>query len=134
MKALGYLGQIDYLEAQIQARVADFLTCKKRLMAMKSSSLLTISFKAEGLYGVQLELETQLTDVLDSIKKIKEGAYTFSDITSVAAFAYTMDKHVKDVDSLDEEFKASGGVAEAPKVNWLLVAGFGIGAFLILRR
>lgn len=104
MIALGALGPVADIEAKIQTRVAKFLALKGPLLKMtRLHPLLSKRNEAMQLYSKQKVLEVELANMLEVIKKIKTGAYTYGDVAEVAAFGYTFEKHIRTSEKLIEE-------------------------------
>lgn len=136
MDSKGFGSRTEELEASIQARIGEFLGLRKKLLTMMDSPLVTIKDPASELYSKQLQLESELSGVLDIIQKIKTSAYTLSDIARVSTFYYLMESQIRDVNKLEVEYISAGGIA-VPPVDWskyLLVGGAFLLGYAFLSR
>jgi hypothetical protein len=102
--------QVEKLTADIQSRVATFLSLKSTLVTLKSSPNPDVANKAAALYTRQEQLESLLTINLDKVKKLQVSGLSFSampDIVSIGNFASAMESQISDVNTLAD---ASRGV------------------------
>jgi len=133
---IGFGQTMESLEAQIQARVAEFLACKQKLLVMSRSPYASIRDDATGMLGAQKALEEDLSQSLSIIEKMKKGEYSMSDAFFVAQFAVMMERHIREVKSLEQEFSQAGGVMYEPGLeipDWAWIVGAGAAAYFILR-
>lgn len=124
----GMLGEIEDIEARIQARIGEFLGSKAKLLEMQKSSVLTIQSKATELLGSQVQLETALSDTITPmIDRAKQGSYSVSDILQGGAFYYQMDSQISDVDDLWNQYHGlapqEAGIFSGTNILLLLGAG-----------
>ena len=102
----GMLGEIEDIEARIQARIGEFLGGKAKLLEMQRSSILTIQSKATELLGSQIQLEDALSNTITPmIERAKAGSYSVSDILQGGAFYYQMDSQISDVGDIWNQYK-----------------------------
>ena len=132
----GMLGEIEDIEARIQARIGEFLGNKARLLEMQKSSILTIQSKATELLGSQAQLETAFSDTITPmIDRAKQGSYSVSDILQGGAFYYQMDSQITDVNDLWSQYKGlapqEAGILSGTGILLLLGAGL---LFYVFKR
>lgn len=115
------LNPILAVEAKIQSRVATFLLSKEKLVKLVGSSSIPISDKARALLAVQDSLQNQLPSMLATVERLKVGAWTFSEVANLTAFAYSMDKQIRDVEDLGKEAVkgAPTGILEGSWLDWV---------------
>ena len=112
-----YLNPLLTVEAKIQSRVATFLLSKEKLLKLAKSSSITVSDRAKSLLASQDSLQGQLANALASIERLKAGAWTFSEVANLTAYAYSMDKQIRNVEDLEKE--SAKGVAVGPFGDWV---------------
>jgi len=132
----GMLGEIEDIEARIQARIGEFLGGKAKLLEMQRSSILTIQSKATRLLGSQIELEDALSNTITPmIDRAKQGSYSVSDILQGGAFYYQMDSQISDVDDIWNQYKGlapqEAGILSGSGILLLLGAGL---LFYVFRK
>lgn len=126
---------IELLEGRIQARIGIFLQ-KKEVLQKLIFYAEPIKSKAAELLSKQNFLEGKLREVLTIIDNVKAGRATLADVTVATTFYIDMDKHISNVNKLQDEAK----VVTPPlteRVNVPLVAGLamaGIAALLWFRK
>ncbi|MFH1398963.1 MAG: hypothetical protein ABIG95_02535 [Candidatus Woesearchaeota archaeon] len=126
---------MQYIEAEVQKRLAEFLVCKDKILRLMNHSDVRIKDRAKVLLGVQDYLQVQLTQVLNAIERAKQGTILAEDIVIAASFAYAMEKQIKDVKNLEVD----AGVQPAVSSDFLIygliaVAGIVLGSVLMKRR
>ncbi len=139
MYGQGDFSVIQDLEASLQGRVGIFLQAKSKLTVMSSSPVLTISDKAKNLYQVQVKPESDLTDTLNLVNKVKTDVYTAPDIVSISGFYLIMEKHISDVDSLYNEYVGTPGaqsslIAGVDSKTLMIIGAVGLGLYLMGRK
>lgn len=132
----GMLGEIEDIEARIQARIGEFLGGKAKLLEMQRSSILTIQSEATRLLGSQIELEDALSNTITPmIDRAKQGSYSVSDILQGGAFYYQMDSQISDVDDIWNQYKGlapqEAGILSGSGILLLLGAGL---LFYVFRK
>lgn len=136
MQALGSLSPILSAEAKIQERVAKFLTMKAVIVRLMKHPSLSISAKASGLLTIQTQLEAEMQNVLATVEKLKKaGVPTFSELAYIGDFAYSMEKHISNVQNL-EKMAAQAGAGLVDEQSFFtkpvgIALLFGLGAALI---
>ena len=128
------LSFIDTIQAKLQARVGIFLSLKDRLLDFLQSSNLTVRDKAKILYTNQTALEEELFEVRKILDQMSSGAYSFSDIITVADFYYRMEKQISDVQALEIEYEKTAPTLKSEMPNWLLLGLIGAGVILLVRH
>lgn len=104
MQALGALSPVESARANLQEKIADFLAGRARLSRLMSNSNLQISGQANGLYAVQVQLESQLqNDITPRLQSIQGGVWTFSDIAILIGFTSSVVSQINDVNRLDAQ-------------------------------
>lgn len=115
MEALGALSAREYVEAQIQKHVAEFLSLKLQLVNMKTSSSITIKSRAKGLYESQIILEGKLKESLRQLELMKETGIQYTIIIQLTAFGYELARHINAVKKLRREAQ---GITTTDDINW----------------
>lgn len=126
---------IELLEGQIQSRIGTFLQ-KKEVLQKLIFYAEPIKSKASELLSKQNFLEGKLREVLVIIDNVKAGNATVADATVATTFYLDMDKHISNVNKLQDEAK---GVTPplTEQVNVPLIAGLamvGVAALLWFRK
>ena len=103
MLAQTELSPLLTIEAKIQSRIGKFLLLKEKLMKLMKSPIITVRDKATLLMMTQDRLQEELRKALNSIEVMKQGVWSFSDITGLGTFYYEMEKQIRDVDKLESE-------------------------------
>lgn len=130
-----FLSPLLTIESKIQSRVATFLLSREKLIKLSKSSSITVSDKAKILLVVQSNLESQLTNALGMIERLKTGAWTFSEIAGLTTFGYSLDRQIRDVEELEREsFKSvsAGGIGDS-WLEWVPYLILGVGGVLVVR-
>lgn len=123
---------IDEVVAKIQARVAIFLLCREKLTKLAKNSDYTIADNAGLMLPEQTKLESDLSAILAEVNTIQStGNWSFSDITNIGTFYYSLERHISGTDDL---WKKAGETSTASTTNWTLWAGIGIIILLLLRK
>lgn len=112
----------DWVVAEIQSKVGDFLGMKKRLLGMKGASDAETRQEAEKLYADQVELEGELGRKTPVIDAIKDGKAGWTEAAGLAGFAYKLNTHMDDVNALDDTYMKTPGAKGPSK-------GFKIGGY-----
>lgn len=126
MIALGALSPIESARANLQEKIADFLAGRARLSRLMNNPNLQISGQANGLYAVQVQLESQLqNDITPKLQAIQGGAWTFSDIAQLIGFTSSVMSQINSVNRLDA---AAGGQSTAPflSMQTMMIGGFAL--------
>ena len=127
MMALGALSPIESARANLQERIADFLAGRARLSRLMSNPNLQISGQANGLYAVQVQLESQLqNDITPKLQALQGGSWTFSDIAQLIGFTSSVVSQINSVNRLDSQ---AGGQSTAPFLSMQTMA---IGGFILV--
>ena len=137
MLALAQLSPVSTIESKIQSRVATFLGLKEYLVKLTTNASPSIRSRAVALYTAQQIYEKQLQEALQKIENIKAGAYTFSDIISIGTFAYDMETHIGNVQTLQKEAGTTidTGISMFPSMSpTLIAAGLGIVALYVIYK
>lgn len=125
---------MQYIEAEVQKRLAEFLVCKDKILRLTNHSDNRIKDRAKVLLGIQDYLQNQLAQVLDAIERAKQGNILANDIVIAASFAYAMEKQIKDVKTLEID----AGVQPVTSSNFLPyavgIASILLGMILLKRR
>lgn len=128
------LSPLVTIESKIQSRVAEFLALKETIRKLGGSPSPIISNQAAALWAKQKMLEEELSGALSKIERLKQGAWTFSDISSLTAFYVKMETHSQEVEDLAK--KASGVAPPTDSwtewVPWALVLG--VPAFFLVKH
>lgn len=115
----------DWVVAEIQSKVGDFLGMKKRLLAMKGSPDTKTRQKAEKLYVNQVDLEGELSRKTATIDAIKRGEAGWAEAAGLAGFAYKLNSHMDDVNKLDKgHVEADGGPSKGIKIGGYQLSAF----------
>jgi len=131
----GMLGEIEDIEARIQARIGEFLGSKAKLLEMQRSSILTIQSKATELLGSQTELEAALSDTITPmIDRAKQGSYSVSDILQGGAFYYQMDSQINDVNDLWNQYTGLAPQEAGIFSGWTIPVLLAAGVFFFVSR
>ena len=139
MITFGATSEIEEIEARIQSRVGEFLSAKKKIMDIVSTTPnAEIRTEASGLLATQKELEEQLPGALATIEKVKADVYSISDVINTGSFAVLMEKQVRDVEDLVRKSQGLAPIfslaAITPnKILWV-VASLGILLYLFKGR
>ena len=124
MQALGALSPIESARANLQEKIADFLAGRARLSRLMSNSNLQISGQANGLYAVQVQLESQLqNDITPKLQALQSGSWTFSDIAQLMGFTSSVVSQINSVNRLDAQ---AGGSSVTPFLSMptMMIGGF----------
>ena len=131
----GMLGEIEDIEARIQARIGEFLSGKAKLLQMQRSPILTIQSKATELLGSQIQLEDALSDdITPMIERAKVGSYSVSDILRGGAFYYQMDSQISDVNDLWGQYKGLAPQGAGILSGWTIPVLLAAGVFFYVSR
>jgi len=131
----GMLGEIEDIEARIQARIGEFLGNKAKLLEMQRSSILTIQSKATELLGSQIQLEDALSNTITPmIDRAKQGSYSVSDILQGGAFYYQMDSQISDVNDLWNQYTGLAPQEAGIFSGWTLPVLLAVGVFFYVSR
>jgi hypothetical protein len=104
MIGLGELSPIDTARARLQEQVANFLAGRAKLIRMIDNPSLSIKGQAQGLYQVQIALETRLqNEITPLITKLNAGVWDASDIITLTGFTYNVTRQISDVASLEQQ-------------------------------
>lgn len=122
------LNPILAVESKIQSRVAIFLMGKEKLAKLIGSPSAPVSDKAKALMAVQDSLQNQLPSMLASVERLKTGAWTFSEVASLTAYAYSLDKQIRDTEDLGKEAAtgAAPGLFSGEWTEWVPYAFLGV--------
>ena len=126
MQALGALSPIESARANLQEKIADFLAGRARLSRLMSNSNLQISGQANGLYAVQVQLESQLqNDITPKLQALQSGSWTFSDIAQLMGFTSSVVSQINSVNRLDAQ---AGGSSVTPFLSMptMMIGGFAL--------
>ena len=126
MEALGALSPIESARANLQEKIADFLAGRARLSRLMSNPNLQISGQANGLYAVQVQLESQLqNDITPKLQALQGGSWTFSDIAQLISFTSSVVSQINSVNRLDAQV---GGQSTTPFLNMqtMMIGGFAL--------
>lgn len=140
MLGQGFLSPIDTARAKLQEQIANFLAGRAKLMRLMNNPSLTIKGQAQGLYAIQVQLETQLqNDITPLIQKISQGVWEVSDVIKIGGFTGQIIKQINDVGRLEAQ---AGGTQQATFFDFqtmaigvpaLIVLGL-LGGFVLARR
>ncbi len=128
--------QLTSISAQIQSKVAQFLSCREILTNLKGKGDFVIQNEVNSLIRVQDQLEIELTQVLELIQQAKLGKISFDLVSSLLtqgpALYYKIDQQIRDTNSVH---KLSGDTSSigGREIPWKWIA-IGLGLLLILRR
>lgn len=136
MLAQGFLNPVEEAHAKLQEQVGSFLSNRARLLRLRQHSSPSIQSEANGLYAVQLQLESELqSKILPMIDRMKSGSWAISDVIQIGSFTQAVIRQIRDVNSL--ESKASGVRYEGFGITTLSVPAI-IGAmalaYFLIRR
>lgn len=127
---------VEQLEAKIQARVAQFLGLKDKLINIRNRTKdPNVSGQADVLYQAQLQAEAGLKDALAALEEIKVNGLSFDRITRVSSGAALMEYQVKKVKALEAQFLREKGVSTP--VDWYFWGRVGLligGAYMLWAR
>ena len=132
MIALGALSPIESARAKLQEKIADFLAGRARLSRLMNNKDLQVSGQAQGLYAVQLALESQLqTDITPRLQTIQGGTWTFGDIAQLLNFTSSVMNQINNVNRLDAQV---GGTNTMPflSLQTMAIGGAGLLALGVL--
>jgi hypothetical protein len=132
MQALGQLSPVQRIEAEIQGKVAEFLGLKRKLVSLMNNPSLEIKSKAQGLYAVQQQLETQLQGALKTIESMKSGSWDFGQVVGLTDFSVRMLDQIKKVKELELQ---AGGVQVVKSdffQTWVSFLMFGAGLLFVI--
>ena len=105
MESLGQLSLPDQIEAQVKAKVGQFLVAESTLQTLMGSNSPTIAQQAQSLYAEHKVLDKELTENLKIVSGMKSSGFTLSNVSGVMAigeFAVTMQKHIDAVNQLQQ--------------------------------
>mgnify|MGYP001594389578 FL=1 len=129
---------VQYVEAQIQAKVAGFLGQKIKLVELQSNQNVSSAdrYEIDRLYNDQIQFEGELQDKLNTISQIKSGVRSgldiVSDVAMLSLFATQLAWHI---DSVNDYIRKYGGtITTEDNFNMMLFAGAGILAGLLIVR
>lgn len=129
MIALGELNPMESVRARLQEQVANFLAGRAKLMRLMDNPSLSIKGQAQGLYNVQLALETRFqNEITPIITKFNSGIYDASDLITVTGFTYNIVSQVNDVTSLEQQ----AGGNPVPFFDMSNIGLFAIGGFILV--
>lgn len=116
--------------AKIQTKVAEFLSCRGKLLDLKGKGDASLQNEVNTLTQVQDQLEEELSSVLELIRQAKLGQWSNDLITQAPLFYYKMVQQINDV---SQAVKLSGGAGINLSSPWILVGG-AVLLILLLRR
>jgi hypothetical protein len=122
MIGLGELSPIDTARARLQEQVANFLAGRAKLIRMMGNANLSIKGQAQGLYNVQLALETRLqNEITPLVQKLNAGVWDASDIITIGGFTMSIIRQINDVGKLERQ--AGGNAPEFFDTSMIVAAG-----------
>jgi len=101
MEAVGPLSPLDVVKGEIQERIGQFLGLRNALIKLMRHGDLQIRTQAESLFGLQKALESDLSPVLEQIKQLQSGAWSYGDITDITTYSMRLLRQIKDVQRLE---------------------------------
>lgn len=129
MRALGALSPIEDARAKLQEKIADFLAARARLSRLMSNPSLQIQGQAQGLYAVQVQLESQLqNEIMPKIQAVQSGTWSFSDLGTLGGFTMSMITQINDVNTLDAQ---AGGVTNTTPFIGLGTMALGVPLLIV---
>jgi hypothetical protein len=129
MIALGDLNPIDSVRAQLQEQIGNFLQGRARLNRLMNNPSLQIKGQAQGLYAVQISLETRLqNEITPKIQKINSGVWDASDAITLSGFTYLIVKQIGDVGKLEKQ----AGVSYQPSGFDFDMSTVALGGIIVL--
>ncbi|MBT9168123.1 MAG: hypothetical protein DDT19_01468 [Syntrophomonadaceae bacterium] len=112
------LSPLLIIEGKIQTRISRFLSLKEILVNLiRRHSSPVIRDRAQILLNTQVALEKSSKEVFATINILKSGAWTFSDISRLGQFYYSIERQIKNVSSLQQE--SLRGRQEVPSISYL---------------
>lgn len=129
MEALGALSPIESARAAVQAKIADFLAARARLIQLMKSSNLQIQGQANVLYQNQVALENQLYDtVMPKLSAIQSGQWQLSDVALLGGFTTSI---IQQINSVDKLYVQAGGTLPSTGFDITTVAVIGTGVLAL---
>lgn len=129
MVADGLLNPIDTARASLQNQIGNFLQGRAKLMNLMNSMNPQIKSQAQGLYAVQVVLETRLQDeITPKIQAVSTGAWSTADLAMLAGFTVQIVRQINDVGSLERQ--AGGNVM--PGIFDMDMSTIAIGGILLV--
>ena len=122
--------QLEIIGAKIQSQVAEFLSCREKLITLKGKGDFSLQNEVNALLRSQDQLEEELSSSLELIRQAKLGQWSSNLITVIPAFYYKMVQQIKNTGRVT---KLSSGTSSAGPFPWLTV-GIIAGLILLLRR
>lgn len=111
MDALGDLNPIDSARAALQNQIGNFLQGRAKLMTLMNNPNIQVRSQAQGLYAVQVALETRLQDeITPKIQAVSSGTWSTADVLTLGVFTTQIISQIRDVGSLERQV---GGVSSS---------------------
>lgn len=106
MLGQGNLTPTVIAEAEIKAKIADFLAAEKKIVKLLNHPRIDIRTEAAGLQMAQSQLQGELTEVLGLVDKWKTGQWDLSEVGKVTSFGVDLARHLNRVKQLQQKGQA----------------------------
>lgn len=126
-----FLSPVDIVEGKIRKRVGEFLGLRDKINDMVNSLIFTVKDEAKKLLTKQKMLEVQLDNILDKIDEMKKGSWSFTDIGKVTAFGVILERHIREVNDVYNEFLKTGNISPKKSIPWKWVIAGVVGFWFI---